>query len=179
MSGKGNSKASREKRREQVARLYLLGKTQHEIADTVGCSQKTVSNDLAVLRDRWRESALVDVNEAKQRELAKIDLLERTYWQAWEDSLEQIERTTAKRVQAKFGERTETARHVEQRLGDPRYLQGVQWCIERRIAILGANAPVETKHSGQVKIVVEYASGVRPLQAQQQADPVVGDTDAD
>ena len=96
-----------------------------------------------------------DIDKAKAKELAKVDKLERTYWEAWERSLEALERrstrmsgTITKEVDAPDGSKrfvqetpTQQAFTTVERLGDSRYLQGVQWCIERRCKILGIDAP--------------------------------------
>lgn len=85
-------------RRTKVAKLYLLGKTQYEIAKEVRCSQGTVGNDLAALREEWLASALLDFGEAKARELARIDNLEAEAWDAWYRSAEDA-RTYRRRVE--------------------------------------------------------------------------------
>jgi hypothetical protein len=85
-------------RRTKVAKLYLLGKTQYEIAREVGCSQGTVGNDLSALREEWLASALLDFGEAKARELARIDNLESEAWAAWYRSAEDS-RTYRRRVE--------------------------------------------------------------------------------
>jgi hypothetical protein len=92
-------------RRTKVAKLYLLGKTQYEIAREVRCSQGTVGNDLAALREEWLASALLDFGEAKARELARIDNLESEAWDAWYRSAEDS-RTYRRRVEeaAEWGE---------------------------------------------------------------------------
>lgn len=70
----------------EVARLYLQGKYQSEIATARSVTQSSISKDLKVLQERWRRSADRDFNAAKQEQLAKIDLLEREAYAAWERS---------------------------------------------------------------------------------------------
>ena len=103
--------------RAAIARRYLQGMTQAEIGAELAMTQQMVSYDLQVVRQRWRDSGLRDLDEAKTIELAKIDALEREYWDAWRAS---------KRPPA---------------TGTPAYLTGVQWCIDRRIKLLGLDAP--------------------------------------
>jgi hypothetical protein len=142
------TQALKEYHRTQIAQFYLKQYTQAEMADMLGISIQTVNADLKAVRHMWAESAIFDMNEAKQRELARIDQLEREYWRAWEES--QKEQTTAKtrgRIETEesdgdtytIPEAYETQR--QPRLGDPRYLQGVQWCIQQRCKILGIEAP--------------------------------------
>ena len=47
-----------------------------------------ISYDLARIREQWRAAAVRDIDELQAHELAKIDQLEVTYWQAWQRSLE-------------------------------------------------------------------------------------------
>jgi DNA-binding transcriptional regulator LsrR (DeoR family) len=80
------SKSQKIRDRRLIASLYLKGEYQSDIAAQVGISQGQVSKELAILQAEWQTSALIDINEAKARELAKIDALELVYWQAWERS---------------------------------------------------------------------------------------------
>lgn len=76
--------------------MYLRGEYQSEIAKHFGVNQSTISRDIAALRDEWLQSALVDINEAKAKELAKVDQLEREYWDAWQRSREEYTSTIVK-----------------------------------------------------------------------------------
>ena len=146
----GNQRAVMTARREQVASLYLRGMSQQTIAVDLDIGQATVSRDLSALQKAWQASALVDVDEAKARELARIDELERTYWLEWEASKHDKEATATKKVKAGEGsERLEATVRKEQRLGDPRYLAGVQWCITRRCEIMGIDAPKRSEWGGK------------------------------
>ena len=74
----------REKDLLEISRLYLTGVTQTDIAARLGVSQQQISYDLKALQKRWLAASLAHVDDAKARELAKIDQLEREYWKAWE-----------------------------------------------------------------------------------------------
>ena len=124
-----------------VARLYLTGHVQVEIARQTNVVQSQISYDLKILQRRWRTASATDFNEAKQRELARIDVLELEYWQAWRESKDQKTRTAIKRVGPQAQTVKEASTQTEERNGDPRYLKGVQWCIEQRCKLLGLNAP--------------------------------------
>jgi hypothetical protein len=103
------------------------------------------------LQQRWQQSALANLNEKKALELAKVDQLERTYWQAWEDSRKTRETTTSTTEKTSAAEsiahaktpplRLKAAMRKEARDGNPAFLEGVQWCINKRCAILGLDAP--------------------------------------
>lgn len=131
----------REKDLVEIARRYLHGMSQMEIADELGISQSQVSRDLKVLHERWTKSALLDLNEAKARELARIDNLEREYWDAWRDSRgERIESAT-EQIASDSGDRKKVSVKKVKLEGNPDFLKGIQWCIEQRCKILGIGQP--------------------------------------
>ena len=70
------AEAQRDARRQKVAVLYLSGKVQSEIAQSLKVSQQVVSYDLKQCREEWQTSMLVAMGDIKARELAKIDLME-------------------------------------------------------------------------------------------------------
>jgi DNA-binding transcriptional regulator LsrR (DeoR family) len=151
------SKSQRGRDRRLIANLYLKGEYQADIAASVGISQSAVSKELAKLQDEWRQSALVDIDTAKSRELAKIDTLELEYWAAWKRSQEnaEVETTKMQGGTTDAPNKLEKQKRVEGQVGDPRYLAGVQWCIERRCAIVGIDAPKKQEVSLKMYEVVE------------------------
>ena len=155
MSGKRRSKSQLVRDRRRIADMYLQGKTQAAIAESVGIDQSTVSRDIAALHSDWKASALIDIDEAKARELAKVDRLEREYWDAWEHSREDAETL---RQEGSGEAPSKIVKTSKGQAGDPRFLTGVQWCIERRCKIIGVDAPSKSELSGDVvtKIKVEY-----------------------
>jgi hypothetical protein len=131
-----------ESRRCRIAGLFLRGvKRQGELAQQVGVNRSTVSRDLKVLNARWKEAAIRDLNAAKSQELERLDQLEREYWEAWEKSKNIHETTTTEQTKTADGERLKAGIRKEEQCGDPRYLAGVQWCIDKRCEILGLRAP--------------------------------------
>lgn len=130
------TKAQVQSDRIEVARLYLQGKFQHEIATVLEVSQQQVSFDLKAVQAQWRDMPAAKIDELKNKELARIDQLERTYWEAWVDSKKAKETTST----AKEGDRLKVGKRSEQRNGNPQYLAGVQWCITTRCKILGLDA---------------------------------------
>jgi predicted transcriptional regulator len=127
---------------------------QHEIAKRLDVSQSQVSQDLTAVRKAWEDSAIFNFNEAKNKELAKIDMLEATYWQAWEDSKKPIKKkhtvmsgsvdTAEKDPEKRKAQSVKTMRtsdYTEERLGDPRCLDGMLKCSAARRELLGLNAP--------------------------------------
>jgi predicted transcriptional regulator len=126
-----------ERDRREISRMYLSGITQAVIADRLGIDQSTVSRDLKILQQEWQVARINDIDERKRQELAKIDNLELEYWDAWRRSQNDKETVIAR---VKAGEK-ETTERREGQAGDPRFLDGVQWCINKRCELLGLNAP--------------------------------------
>ena len=147
MAAPKRNPAQRDKDRATVTELYLQGKTQASIAELLGVSQSQISQDLKAIRRVWVKEAVRDFDELKSRELAKIDRLELEYWEAWKRSQEDAEVETEKAIGDKEKPtRVEKSKRKEGQAGDPRFLQGVQWCIEQRCKILGLNAPTKTQN---------------------------------
>lgn len=159
MAAPKRTRGQRENDRSFIARLYLQGKTQQVITDAINdryakqeigihLSRQSILNDIKWIRKQWLDSALVDFNEVKAVELAKIDDLEREYREAWERSQRDAEtriaeKTSAGQADAKKKGTTSTkavSKKVGQ-VGNPKFLEGVQWCIEQRIKIFGLHAP--------------------------------------
>ncbi len=138
--------------RREIASLYLQGKTQQAIAERLNMTRQMVGYDLKAIQRRWREDTSRNLDEDKARELAKLDELERTHWQAWEDSLEQFTTETTSRAVAGGGagggvtERAAIRREGKQ--GNPTYLRSVIDCIDRRCKLLGLDSPQKLEHSG-------------------------------
>jgi transposase len=82
------------KRRKKVARLYLQGYSQRIIAEEVDMSVATVNRDLGIIKDRWQESALVDMDELMRRELARLDMNEQMLFEQLRQSGEPVEEST-------------------------------------------------------------------------------------
>lgn len=150
-----NSKKVQLERLANVSKLYLRGIPQYKIAERLKCSPAQVSKDLKKLAQQWKASAEANIDEVMQRELAKIDNLEMIYHDAWEKS---CGKKTTRRQKKKIGGDqvkvlgkgkkspefknlfTENMQSEEEMLGDPRYLSGIQWCIQMRNEILGYGA---------------------------------------
>lgn len=150
MGKRGNTRnhTQREQDRAKVAELYCKGWTQAEIAAEIGVTQPMVSYDLKILHQRWHAAAMEHIDTQKARELAKIDRLEREYWGAWEASKLLKETTTTEQENSTTNTRMKAQVRKEARDGDPRYLEGVRWCIDQRMKLLGTYAPTRLQHQG-------------------------------
>lgn len=146
--------------RHKIAELYIQGKYQSVIAEIIGLTQQQISYDLKAIQKEWIKNTTLSLDTYKSTELAKIDHLERTYWQAWDRSLNQFKSQIVKgrditkdtNTGKPIAESIEKTNKIEDRNGDPKYLQGIQWCIDQRCKILGVYAEIKHKLSGTVTI---------------------------
>ena len=158
MPANTRSQFQREADYERITSLYLRGWRQADIAAELGLTQQQVSYDLRTIQKRWRESTTMNLDEAKQKELSRIDELEREFWSAWESS--KAERTKAR--QESDGTKDKEGKVVvkkssmekEQRDGNPAFLQGVLSCIDRRCKLLGLDAPEKSEVDLKSRVLV-------------------------
>lgn len=130
-------------RRSRVSQLYLRRFSQWDIAQKCGVDRSVISKDLKAIHQEWEENRAGERSRWIGRELAAIDRLERTCWRAWDRSRKDAETRTAKTVRTAGGERTEASKREEGQTGDPRFLAGIERCIELRCKILGI---ITSKH---------------------------------
>ena len=141
----------REKDLQTIASLYLRGTYQADIAKRLHLSQQQVSYDLKELRKRWLESSLVDIDQVKAKELAKIDEVERQAYRGWHRSLKDAETKRKAARNTSDGVQTEAHEETKGQAGDPRFLTIVLTCIERRCKIFGLDAAIKVSWQEQAK----------------------------
>ncbi len=72
-----------------VSQMLFVGRTHQEIADQLCAlhrdpawiTRSNISRDADLLLRRWRELSTSDIAEAKGRELARLDAIERRAWE--------------------------------------------------------------------------------------------------
>jgi len=143
-------------RRKRVAALYLQGVSQWEIGRQLGVTQQCIAKDVRALEKDWQASAVVDIDAAKAKELARIDRLERVAWQAWRRSCQRREKAST-RLEKRLDEdakqgKTVTSKQTELRDGNPEYLKRVEWCINKRCELLKLNPPQRLEHGGSAEM---------------------------
>lgn len=135
-----------------VSNFYLQGLNQGDIATKVGIDQTTVSRTLKTLQAKWAEKSVMNIDARKRVELERIDLVEREAWQAWErskgDKTEQLTRSKAlPSVKDPSKLEVQPVTDIQQRKwvteGNPKYLNVIMECVERRCKILGIDAPIK------------------------------------
>lgn len=181
-----NGETSQLERMQKVAQLYCQGKSQLEIAREVKVSQDTVSRDLVRIRDLWIAHSLVDFGEARAKELAKVDHLEKVAWEAWSRSCEDavVKRRRVEKApqvvpvegQQKKVTVMRAVRDVEDvetsgRDGDPKFLDVVFKCVEMRLKLLGLLKDV-TINNTQVNAKFDLVTVLNEVAKDQVTDPV-------
>jgi hypothetical protein len=124
-------------RRRNVAARYVRGETQWEIARAFEVDQGTISRDLAEIRKAWQAEAVRDVSEVKAKELAKVDAAEEQAWRAWTRSQEDAQTKRERLRPGSDDEAGETVRTSKGQAGDPRFLELILKCVQKRCEILG------------------------------------------
>lgn len=169
--GKFNTKRTLQAlaRREIVAELYKRGYSYREIRSEVMArlnldtySLRTVHKDVVVLLEEWRESRNINIDQAVQLELQRIDTMDKEAWEAWDKSKTDYE----KKRSHQFGKPSEggdgnggdgqirttsVAQFMDEMVccGDPRYLDVIHRNGVERRKILGIYAPEKQELTGK------------------------------
>ncbi|MEW5804689.1 MAG: hypothetical protein AB1847_21575 [bacterium] len=146
-------------RRVELSKLWSQGiHDQMELAKLLSVDRSTITRDLKVLQEEWKQAAIVNIDTAKGEILAQIQAVKRENWAGWKRSCIEFKSKTIKAKGKKLQEqkdqnaRPETAEQIiktEDRTGDPRFLSNVLTCIERECKLLGIDAPVKNEHTGK------------------------------
>jgi hypothetical protein len=141
-----------------IAELCLKGYTQQRMADLINERYKmagsnititvpSVNRDLKQIKEEWQKSANERMEEHKILQLKKLDALELEYWNSWQKSIKKdTRRTISKKIAYRGGEEIKQSESKEEDYyGDPRFLDGINKCIQQRSALLGL-----TKEDGSI-----------------------------
>src|SRR5437763_1593460 len=128
MSAKPVRKLAIAERRQKVAKLYLQGRSQMEIAQELRITQATISKDIDRIRIAWRESAIRDFDAQRDLEIARLNQIEREAWLAWERSQQPAQSAVVNGATGAQNAR----RTMKHQYGDPRFLDLALRCGEER-----------------------------------------------
>lgn len=127
----------------KTGELLVRGYTVVEICSELDVTKTTGYKMIKRITDEWRRSAMASINEVKAKELAKLDHIEAAAWDGWERSKQSRRKQTVDSdiLKLKDSPALRTPRKSksveEDRDGDPRYLDMILKCVDRRIRILG------------------------------------------
>jgi predicted transcriptional regulator len=163
MGLRGPKRTKLEKKRDRalIADMYLSGLEQTEIAEKLGLTQPQISYDLKVIQAQWLQNTTMNLDAHKAEEIMKTLQTERMYRDIYKRSLNDLNAKTAtlrtEKSDGKSDGKNEKEKplpiiqviHTENRNGDPRALDGILKCIERRCKLLGLDAPQKQEHTGK------------------------------
>lgn len=166
--GSGNgpddqSRAALQERLHRVARLYLHGKTQQEIAEEVGVHRRTIIRDMKRIRKIWQRSAAKSYQSHVDHQLARLDEIERNAWLGWERSLGDAFEWLDEETTSAEGGGTRSQKKRKQMLGNASFLKIAADAVQQRSQLLGLmdedarNAAIDevSRNAEVVSIVIE------------------------
>lgn len=134
-------------KRELAADLILKGRPLREIAKLLDVDESTVRYHLEHwIEPAWRENS----RERRDREMAKVDLLERTAWLCFEKSQKPQTRRQIKQALTEAGGDPQIIERVltkTTRVGEATWVDVIQWCIDWRAKMHGSYAAEKHEHA--------------------------------
>lgn len=124
-------------RRQEMIQLYRDGFTQQYIADQMGCTRENIAMQLKRVRIEWLSQSLIDLAERMAVEESQIVEVQNKAVLAWYKSCTPKVKRTEKVKDGEEGQETEHSVTDENQCGDPRYLEVMLKCIERRCKLFG------------------------------------------
>jgi hypothetical protein len=139
----------------------LRGMNQPEIAKKLNVSLGTVKKDLVSIRGAWLKEAVMTLDNAKAKALARIEQICKEAWAGWERSCQpaEVEKTSTEqipageefaegRIKQLFRQKLKAERRKEGQAGDPRFLAVLDSLLDRICRIQGLYAAVKHAHGG-------------------------------
>lgn len=158
----------RERLIAQIADLYVTGQSLTEISHQLRVHRSTVVRYTKILAERWLEHADKSFAVVRAREIAKLDRVEHEAWRAWERSCQKVseEKTTARDDDDGITRINRTTTKKESGGGDPRFLDMVFKCVDRRLKLYGIDptntstieATVHDQNPDQAALFAQYAA---------------------
>lgn len=155
-TGGKRTKEQREADKTFCADLFVKGYTYKQIAVKLNewtkerglnyeISYRQIFVDIKQVMIEWKKEQFDSIDKYMQLELKKLDKIEVELWDAWEKS-KSIKHKT-KIIGGNISDNTVSggvldSRQIEDRNGDPRFLDLLLKVQERRAKLLGYNAPV-------------------------------------
>ena len=134
-----------------ISNLYLKGYSYRAIAKVFkedkdrkySLSHVQIGEDIKRMLSEWKADRETNIDEWVNIELEKIAKLEQEYWEAWEKSKTDYTKVKHKTGRNYLGESEEKTIEESIMLGDPRFLAGIERCIQKRCDLLGLDKPKE------------------------------------
>src|SRR5205085_11336695 len=152
--------------RAVMAEKWARGWTQYAIAQELGLTREQVAYDMRQVFKEWRKSAIIDLNDAKMKQLHRYEVILKETWVAWENSKRPRDITTTRQkrrglsgtnAEVPMDQTTEAGKRTEQRDPNAAYMQIILDTLDAINKLLGLYAPTETRHSGMVAQITEIS----------------------
>jgi DNA-binding CsgD family transcriptional regulator len=126
----------------QVMDLMLEGRTQHQIAATVGISQPAVSKILRRLEERLLADLAWKIERQRARHTVRLEFIYGEAVRAWHASKQEALRRRQRKTEGSENGGATVAEIVsENRHGDPRYLDEARKVLSDLRTLWGVDAP--------------------------------------
>lgn len=173
MAPKGRTKAQILQEREIIAELYLKGWTERQIANYLELSHAMIHQELLKIRDGWSKRAIECYDLRVNKELRRLDMVERECWAAWERSQGTLQSELTERIATgRDGSgtpvgRVRTMTKTEAKVGDVQFMNAILKVISERIRLLqlAPTPPKQLPAIEALKILVEQGIAL-PQQAE-------------
>lgn len=127
-----------------------LNKHNKEQGQDYTLSSVQICYDMKKILIEWKREQMDSVDKYVAKELKKLDLMELEVWEAWEKSKDDKRTERRRRIYGDGGD-TGVANEIttETTAGDPRFMELLLRIQQRRAALLGFDAPVQLKITGE------------------------------
>jgi DNA-binding transcriptional LysR family regulator len=136
-------------REAQAWQLMVDGRTQLDIARTIGVSQPAVSKMLRRLEERFLADQAFRIERQRARHTARLEHVYRQALEAWAASQTDTVRRRQRKTEGGAGAGTLSSEIVSAKQhGDPRYLEVARRALADLRAVWGVNAPEALRVEG-------------------------------
>lgn len=144
--------------------MYLQGRYQEEIAETLGIDQTTVSRDIKRLLEEWRNDTDADIKQRQKELEQKYLFVWREAMSAWMKSLQDAETTIQELIDGGEGsggsQRLKASTRKEGQSGNPALLAQAQSALKAIREMFGVDDQAGTDDK---PIVVKVIKGMPDL----------------
>ena len=134
----------RERNRARITELRFQNVSFREIAEELGVSVGYIYSEYKEVEKSWRAIARTSMDDLKARELAKLDAIEAEAWKAWQRSCDAATKQREEYEYQSDGNRRRKKGTLfrDDSIGNPKFLDVIAKCIDRRCKLLGLDPDV-------------------------------------
>jgi len=146
------SKFERERDNKICYKMYLQGipipqipkLLKEKTESSYDLTERQIYYDIEKMTNELKKHSVRDVDEEREKLLFENAVLKEEYWEGWRDSKSRKTRTLKKGKLSKLAMamlESDQQAIKEEMFGDPRFLAGVESCLDRYAKLLGLNKP--------------------------------------